>query len=44
MKRVQAGDYVAPEIEIMALAVEQGFAVSTIIDGWGDGEHVEDEI
>jgi hypothetical protein len=37
-------DYVAPEIEVVRISVEQGYAVSTTIEGWGDGEKVDGEI
>ena len=32
--------YVAPQVEILEIAVEQGFAVSSVeVDPWGNGGH-----
>lgn len=35
--------YVAPQVEILEIAVEQGFAVSSVdVDPWGNGGHFGD--
>lgn len=44
MKRIQEKGYVAPEIEIVKIAVEQGYSVSTTIGEWENGENVEGEV
>ena len=35
--------YVAPQVEVLEIAVEQGFAVSSVdVDPWGNGGHLGD--
>lgn len=29
--------YAAPQVEIIEVEIEKGFAVSTRVNGWGDG-------
>lgn len=36
--------YVAPDIELIATSVEQGFSLSSGIFDWEEGENIEDEI
>lgn len=35
--------YEAPQVEVIEVAVEQGFAVSSVdVDPWSDGGHLDD--
>lgn len=38
-----SGAYEAPQVEVLEIAVEQGFAVSSVeVDRWGNGGHLGD--
>ena len=38
-----SGAYETPKVEIIEVAVEQGFAVSSVdVDPWGNGGHLGD--
>ena len=43
MNNEYSGAYEAPQVEILEIAVEQGFAVSSVnVDPWGNGGHLGD--
>ena len=43
MSNRNSGTYEAPQVEIIEVAVEQGFAVSSVdVDPWGNGGHLGD--
>ena len=44
MGKKMNGGYVAPEIEILPVAIEQGYSVSTAIGDWEEGESIGGEI
>ena len=44
MEKKMTGGYIAPEIEILTIAVEQGYSVSSTIGDWEDGENVAGEV
>ena len=43
MSNGKAVIYEAPQVEVLEIAVEQGFAVSSVdVDPWGNGGHLGD--
>lgn len=43
MSNRNTGTYEVPQVEIIEVAVEQGFAVSSVdVDPWGNGGHLGD--
>ena len=43
MNNERIGTYEAPQVEVLEIAVEQGFAVSSVgVDPWGNGGHLGD--
>ena len=43
MSNRNTGIYESPQVEILEIAVEQGFAVSSVdVDPWGNGGHLGD--
>lgn len=44
MSRFSYDTYVAPDIELIATSVEQGFSLSSGIHDWEEGENIEGEV